>query len=220
MNRSSQGPVDREYEFRMAEPSGDGRTMEGMVSVFNDWAQIHDASGTFRECVAPTAFTKSLIENPKPPVLYDHGQHPLIGSMPLGAIQTLTPRAKGLFASVRLASNWMVEPVREAISNGSISGCSFRFSVVKDVWGVGKDGTAERTLKEVKLVEIGPVLYPAYLNTSVSVRSRGLLSALEDPETRGELARALIYGTPTGAARRSARTRSQNRAIAWLSLNA
>jgi hypothetical protein len=59
--------------------------------------------------------------------------------------------------------------VREAIQSGAIDGMSFRFSVVRDQWADGKK-MPSRTINEVKLYELGPVVFPAYAATSVGVR--------------------------------------------------
>jgi hypothetical protein len=48
----------------------------------------------------------------------------------------------------------------------------------------------------VKLYEVGPVVFPAYTDTSVGVRSRELITLLTDPQVRAEVARALV-GTPS-----------------------
>ena len=66
---------------------------------------------------------------------WDHGQHPLIGSIPIGSVEsiredshpTLAPEG-GAHIVARLHDNWLIEPVRDAIKSGSVDGMSFRFS--------------------------------------------------------------------------------------------
>jgi uncharacterized protein len=96
---------------------------------------------------------------------------------------------------------------------------SFRFSVVREEWHdyTGKRITDEgdlrallrqtwdgdvpdeelpvRTLKELRVPELGPVVWPAYSDTSVGVRSQSVvidLSRLGDPEERNKLAQAVL----------------------------
>jgi hypothetical protein len=64
---------------------------------------------------------------------------------------------------------------------------SFRFRVIDDEWASDAQGET-RTVKEVELLELGPVVFPAYQQTSVAVRS--LVRTLDD-EGRAELAREL-----------------------------
>lgn len=217
----------RHVEFR-AEPSGDGLTLEGYAAVFNEWTDIDSWEGTFRERIAPGAFKKTLSE--RTPILqFDHGTHPLIGSLPLGVFTSLKEDETGLRVKARLSDNWLVEPIRDAIRDGAIQGMSFRFRVIRDTWKKGVGNTAERTINEVALYEAGPVVFPAYEATTVGVRSREILTALDDPEVRVELARCLLTGTTDQVAAEpaalndepeplhSTRTQSQRRALLALS---
>jgi hypothetical protein len=54
-----------------------------------------------------------------------------------------------------------------------------------------------------KLYEVGPVVLPAYEQTTVGVRSREIAALLSDPSARAELARALVLGTPPDEAART-----------------
>ena len=183
----------RHIEFR-AEPSADGLNLDGYAAVFNEWTDIIDFEGVFRERIAPGAFKRSL--GMRMPVLqFDHGQHPLIGSIPLGRITSLTEDNRGLRVRARLSDNWLVEPVRDAIRDGAITGMSFRFRVVDDSWTRTRDGLAERTIREVELFEVGPVVFPAYNQTTVGVRSAAVMRSLQDPEIRAEIARMMTFGT-------------------------
>ena len=188
--------LTREVSFRV-EPSNDGLTLEGYAAVFNTPTRIDSWEGTFDEQIAAGAFTKTLSE--RTPVLqFDHGKHPLVGSIPIGAIQALSEDTHGLHVRARLHDNWLVQPVRDAIREGSIDGMSFRFSVVKETVTQGVD-VPMRTVNELKLYELGPVVFPAYESTTVGVRSR-YAELLADPEARADLARALLSGTSLSAA--------------------
>jgi phage head maturation protease len=117
---------------------------------------------------------------------------PCSGSLPLGRWDTVEEDANGLHVVGRLSDNWLVQPFRDAIADGAVDGMSFRFSVVHDEWtdaagkkvrddeleqllwvGAGERGPLLRTLKEVRVSEVGPVTWPAYGDTSVGVRSGG-----------------------------------------------
>lgn len=194
----------------------DGLTLDGYGAVFGSPTRIDSWEGTFDEEIARGAFKKSL--NERTPVLqFDHGRHPMVGSIPLGSFETLREDANGLHVVARLHDNWLVQPVRDAIRSEAIPGMSFRFSVVKDEWRtaagrvISPDKVDEhlllsdrndpqtipsRTLTEVKLYEVGPVVFPAYADTTVGVRSRELAALLTDPQVRAEVARALV-GTPS-----------------------
>lgn len=206
------------FELLRAEggDEGDGLTIDGYGAVFNSVTHIDSWEGSFDEVITPGAFKKSLRER-TPIMQFDHGQHPLIGSLPLGRWDSIEEDTHGLHVVGRLSDNWLVQPFRDAIRDGGVEGMSFRFSVVRDDWadatgkkikdeelndllwyGAGERGPILRTLKELRVSEVGPVTWPAYADTSVGVRATserfivdlGRLD-LRTPHARSELARAV-----------------------------
>lgn len=215
------------FAFR-ADPEradGDGLTLDGYAAVFNRETIIDSWEGKFREKISPGAMRKSFKENP-PRIQFDHGRHPLVGSIPIARNEPGYPREEtdpdlapegGAHVVARLFDNWLVQPVREAIAEQAINGMSFRFSVVREHWfdATGKRITDEETLrealrrtwyedvpdeelllrdlKELRVPEAGPVVWPAYTDTSVGVRSVTIdLGRLHDPSQRSILARAVL----------------------------
>lgn len=168
---------------------GDGRTLEGYAAVFNSPATIRDMVGEFEEVIRPGAFARS-IEKRTPVLQFEHGRDPRVGAVPIGRIDDIHEDGSGLFVRARLFDNATVEPVREAIAEGAISGMSFRFNVPKngDTWSTRKGNLDLREIREADTAECGPVVFPAYDQTSVTVRS--LLAQL-DPAEHRVLAREL-----------------------------
>lgn len=167
----------------------DGLTIEGYGAVFSSVTQIDSWEGTFEEEIVPGAFRKSLRER-TPKMQFDHGRHPLLGSLPLGRWTNAEEDARGLLVTGRLTDNWLTQPFRDAIAAGAVEGMSFRFEVVREQWfdkdgkrlkdeeladllwrGSGDRGPIRRKLVEVKVSEVGPVTWPAYEDTEVGVRS-------------------------------------------------
>jgi HK97 family phage prohead protease len=181
--------------------SDDGRTLEGYAAVFDSPTRIRGWEGDFEETIRAGAFTRSLKE--RIPVLqYDHGRDARVGSVPIGAIEDLREDGKGLFVRARLYDNPVVEPVRQAIAGRSIRGMSFRFEVPDggDAWS---DRDTKREIRDADVHELGPVVFPAYDTTTVTVRS--LLAQL-DPGERDALVRevAQLLRTSTDLAGRPA----------------
>jgi HK97 family phage prohead protease len=206
------------FSVTRAEPdvNGDGLTMTGTAAVFNQPTIIDSWEGRFKEQLAPGSFRKTLSER-TPKLQFDHGMHPLIGSLPIGRITDAHEDKVGVQVSARLSSNWLVAPVREAIADGTVDGMSFRFTVTREEWvdENGKKITPDevfkrlwmedaewdkpddqlmtRTLKEVSCAELGPVVFPAYDSTTVGVRSITIdLGRLDLPAERAKLARAIL----------------------------
>jgi HK97 family phage prohead protease len=157
------------FTLTRSDSDDDGLTLEGYAAVFNSPTLINERGAQFEEVIAPGAFKKSLQER-SPVLMFEHGQHPVLGTMPIASIKTLREDDAGLYLKARLFDNWMTEPLRQAIAAGEIDGMSFRFEAVRDTRDTGR--TPElRTLREVKLYELGPVVFPAYQDTTLALRS-------------------------------------------------
>lgn len=234
----------RTLEFRAVDTppddAGDGLTLEGYAAVWDSPTLIDSWEGTFNERIRRGAFRKSIRER-TPRMQFDHGRHPLIGSIPIGTIETVREDDAGLWTSARLSDNWLIQPIRDAIADGAIDGMSFRFTVLREewhdvngkrvkpeeldalLWSPGERGPLERTLIELRVHELGPVVWPAYDETSVGVRARDMaaeiseseslrrkvreslahtnatLADLDDPAFRREVATAVLMEPPAGA---------------------
>ncbi|MFE7797064.1 phage major capsid protein [Nocardia sp. NPDC057440] len=201
--------VTRSVSFRAADKdeSGDGHTLSGYAAVFNQDTTINSWEGRFTERIAPGAFRKTLREN-KPILQFNHGRDVRTGAVPIGVFTELAEDDHGLAVEARLFENQLVEPIRQAIEGGAVTGMSFSFQVVRDEWRDqngkvlrgealrkvlwdGADGLS-RTIKEVKLFEAGPVVTPAYSGTSVGVRSADELSDAERQSIADEYARSMV----------------------------
>ena len=178
----------RAFDFD-ARPTDDGRTLEGYAAVFNTPTRIRDAHGEFEETILRGAFTRSLAAR-QPVLQWDHGRDPSVGTAPIGDIQDLREDDKGLFVRARLYDHPSVERVRMAIAGKSVKGMSFRFGVPEkgDTWTERDGQPVLREIRDADVHELGPVVFPAYDATTVSVRS--LLAGL-DPDERRALVREL-----------------------------
>lgn len=203
------------FRIRSTEDAGDGLTIDGYAAVFGQTTQIDSWEGTFQEQFRMGAFRKSLRER-TPLMQYDHGMHPLIGSIPIGRYDTLTEETQGLHVQGRLTDNWLIQPVRDAIRDGGITGMSIRFSVVRDewtdtngkkitdpqelaelLWAPGDRGPIQRTVIEARLLEAGPVAWPAYEQTSVDVRAADKArTILTDPARLRQARQSLASAAP------------------------
>ena len=201
--------LQRSMPFELRDGGTDGLTLNGLAATFDQPTLIDSWEGTFYEQIRKGAFKKTIRES-KPVMQFDHGRHPLIGSIPIGTITDLQETDAGLAVTGRLTDNWLMQPVRDAIAEGSVNGMSFRFTVVREewrdaagkpvrsdeleqlLWMPGDRGPLTRTLVEVRCAELGPVVFPAYDTTSVGVRARSLAETItEDEEMRREVRRSL-----------------------------
>src|SRR5574338_392363 len=193
-------------ELREAQDGG-MPTMVGHFAVFNEWTRIDSAwEGTFMERISPTAFDKTFAENRAGMrVLFQHGKDPQIGDKPLGVIQNLVADERGGFYEVPLFDTAYNRELLPGLQAGAY-GASFRFRAVREDFNrnpersdYNPEGIPERTITEAKVMEFGPVTFPAYEGATAGVRSLTddyiLRSLFGDPERLEEFLK--LRGLPT-----------------------
>ena len=163
--------VERSVPFTRSE--GNGHQLSGYAAVFNMPTTIRGEGPDFVETIARGAFTESLKQR-TPVLMYDHG-HSVTGSVPIGVIQSAVEDERGLFIKATLHDNQLVEPVRQAIESGALSDMSFRFEVLDDVWDARREN---REVRKVSLLELGPVAFGAYQETSMQLRGETPMESL------------------------------------------
>lgn len=162
-----------------ADGSEDGtKRMYVRFSKFDTWYEIDSYwEGRFLERIVKGAFKKTIRENRRNiKVLFDHGYDPQIGNKVLGTIDDLREEDDGPLGVVTLFDTSYNRDLIPGIEAGAY-GASFRFRVIRDEWNDNPgrsehnpDGIPERTIKEVRLFEFGPVTFPANPDSTVGVR--------------------------------------------------
>lgn len=155
--------------------------IEGYGALFNSESQ--DLGG-FREKIAPGAFARSIKNNANIMSLFNHDPSMVLGRTGNGTL-TLREDKTGLHMEVKPPNTAAARDVIEVIRRGDVTGQSFQFITVRDSWeGLSGDEDTIRTLEEVRLLEVGPVVFPAYTDTKVSARALGQLAAHSDPDPK------------------------------------
>lgn len=145
-----------------------GRKLTGYAAVFGVRADI---LGLFSEEIAPGAFRRSLSANADVVGLVDHDPSLLLARTRSGTLR-LAEDSRGLQFELDVPDTQLGRDMLALAERGDLGGASFGFRVPKggDSW----DGDY-RTLRDVDLVDISVVnAFPAYPQTSVSARSRGV----------------------------------------------
>lgn len=151
----------------------------GYFARFNQWTEIDSYfEGRFMERIAPGAFRKTFRERGDDiRVLFQHGRDPQVGDKPIAEIEELREDpTEGAYYEARL-----LDGVPDLLLSGLRAGQygqSFRMQILREEWkeepGASDHnpaGLPERTIKEIRLHEFGPVTFPAYANTEAGVRS-------------------------------------------------
>lgn len=144
------------------------REVSGYAAVFNtpsspiwdDWVEV----------IAPGAFSAALRNSPNILMLWQHRSDCPIASTRAGTLE-LTQDERGLPFKSRFGSSEMESYWLSKISDGTVQEMSFGFIVPEggDYW----DRNARvRTVNIAELIEVSPVTWAAYADTSISARSR------------------------------------------------
>jgi hypothetical protein len=170
------------------EASDDLGIMEVRYSILNEWYRINSWwEGDFLERAASGAFKKTIdshnraknVDAHNMKTLFNHGMDFHIGDKLLGNITRAAEEKDSPVNDVRLYDTSYNRDLLPGLRDGGY-GSSFMFRVVVDEWnnepGVSDhnpEGLPERTLKEVRVFEAGPVTFPANPLATAGMRCMG-----------------------------------------------
>lgn len=155
-------------------------------SPFNVWYEIDSAwEGRFLERTVKGAFAKTIRENAhRVKVLFNHGGDFHIGDKVLGVPTSIREEDDAAVGEVPLLNTSYNRDLLPGLRAGAY-GASFMFRVIKDEWNDdpgrsehNPDGIPERTIREVRLFEFGPVTWPA--NPAATAGMRSVMSLTDD----------------------------------------
>lgn len=148
--------------------------------------------GGFREQIAPGAVNKSLREADIV-ALNNHNSWQPLGRTSAGNL-SLKSTTRGVEPDLKPIDTSYGADLLKNVKAGIVRGWSFGFEVIKDDWT--KDGQpsdeysgTDRTIREMRLIEVSPVTFPAYDQTEISARS-GLIAEREARQADTTIARA------------------------------
>ena len=142
----------------------------------------------FREQVAPGAFADTLAAGDDVRALFNHDPNIILGRTKSGTLR-LAEDDTGLYVEIDPPDTEQARALVAGIERGDVDQMSFGFAVIMDKWSIDANEQYVRTLEQVKLYDVSPVVYPAYPDTSVSVRGANAWFG-EIPEIPAELRQA------------------------------
>jgi HK97 family phage prohead protease len=171
ITRDAQGHEQRTFGTRLELRAAENEfVIHGTAAAYGVRSSL--IGGQFYEQIARGAFSDSLRDDDIC-CSFNHDLNQLLGRKKAGTL-TLRDTQNGLEFSCQLdRSNPVHQAVYALIKRGDVDGCSFAFTVPDggDTWDT-EDRILIRTLKRVKLFELGPVVQPAYpQGTSVGARA-------------------------------------------------
>lgn len=150
-------------EFRK---EGDKLTAAGYAYVFGKRSQN---LGGFVEEVAP-GFGKKSLQEQDVRALFNHDPNYLLGRMGAGTLRMEEDDTGGAY-EIDLPDTTAGRDVARLLERRDIPGSSFGFRTIEDEWGETDHGFPLRTLKQGSLRDVGPVVFPAYTDSTAALRS-------------------------------------------------
>lgn len=149
--------------------SSDGQKLGGYALKFNRYSQN---LGGFVEQIAPGALTKTLADGGDVLARFQHEDNYLLGRTSAGTLR-LSVDAIGLQYEVDLPDTSYARDLAALAARGDVRHSSFAFRVMPDgeQWGFTGQGFPLRTITELGLADVAPVVQPAYLDTSTGLRN-------------------------------------------------
>lgn len=181
-------------EVRIEKRRGELRTakdadfcLEGYASRFNVLSKPLPEG--FRERVLPGAFARSIREQADVKALFNHDPNQILGRVKNGTLK-LAEDDTGLFWRAQLNPKSQAHrDLYAAVQRGDVTECSFAFLVngaAGESWNADR---TERCLRDVNLIDVSAVTYPAYTGTEVNARSLGQPVDADDLRRRERMAK-------------------------------
>ena len=145
---------------------GGKELIRGYAAVFN---QLSENLGGFREQIRHGAFRSSLSQGRDVRALIDHDSSKIIGRSKSGTL-TMREDPHGLYVEIDPPDTTVGRDVVESLRRGDLDQMSFAFRCLTDDWSK-RDGENIREVRDLELHDVSVVTFPAYPQTSVSVRS-------------------------------------------------
>lgn len=156
---------------RMVLPGSELRVMDGKTPKLAGYAAVFDSLSEdlwgMREKIDKGAFANT-IKTDDVRMLWNHDPNYILARNKSGTLK-LWEDDKGLAFEAIPPDTQFAKDLIKSIKRGDVSQNSFGFTVKRHEWDEDKQ---VRTLKEVRLYDVSPVVFPAYPQTEIYVRSK------------------------------------------------
>lgn len=178
------------------------RTLVGYAAVFN---QDADIGGWWIERLDPGAFANTLSADIR--ALVDHDTGRVIGRSKSGTLRLSTDE-RGLKVEIDVPNTTDGNDLWELVERGDVSGMSFGFRVLRQEWDE-RGETDIRIIKEVELLEVSAVAFPAYDGTEIGKRSHDEWRSALDAERKEKPAETVKPDPAAAPVTRAALTKAR-----------
>ncbi len=158
------------------ETRGLARVIRGYAIVFN---KLSETLIFFREQIDPAAVDRTLKEKIDVRALVDHDPARIVGRLTAGTLR-VEKDGHGLQVEIDPPETTSGQDIVESIRRRDVTGMSFAFRTLKDLWDETTDPPT-RTVLDMLVREVSIVTFPAYPQTEVALRG---LQAIQEQKAR------------------------------------
>lgn len=145
-----------------------GNTIRGYAAVFNSPSE--DLGG-FVEYIAPGAFDSVMNDDVRG--FYNHDWNYLLGRVSSGTLRIFVDEV-GLGYEIDLPNTSYANDLAELMKRGDVNQSSFAFMIESDKWEVKGKQNIRTITKVSRLIDVAPVVIPAYPAATSKLVSRAL----------------------------------------------
>lgn len=172
---------DTKIEIRAGEGEDKNMYVEGYALKFNTSSRDF---GGFTETISERALDDLKLDDVM--ARFEHSN--IIGHTRSNTLQ-LEKRSDGLYYKIALPNTTAGNDLKELVARGDVNGSSFAFDKTKTKVSVRKtENGFERTIEKMgPIIDVGPVSYPAYVDTSAGLRDvENFKKELKDKKSEDE----------------------------------
>jgi len=168
-------------EFELNKNEQGQLKVSGYVNKTNQWSQTLGKQKKFVERILPGAFRKAIQNGNEIHFLAEHENAKILSSTRNGSL-SLREDEQGLYMEATISDTSWGRDYHTLITDGIIQNMSFGMQVLKDSWKKLADGTYERSVSDIYLVEVSAVRNPAYVQSTIQARSIEVVEDVDIPE--------------------------------------
>ena len=171
----------RMNSFNVIENDDEGKLIvSGYVNETGKQSHLLGNKKKFKETIQKGAFTRALKKGNDIHFLAEHDENKILASTRTGSLK-LVEDERGLLMTAEISDTSYGRDYHTLIKDGILRNMSFGFSVDKDKWNRGNDGTYTRDISDLTLYEVSVVTNPAYPQSTISARGLNVVEDVEIP---------------------------------------
>lgn len=163
------------------ETSDDTLKVEGLVNKTESWSHTLGVRKKFREKITKGAFGKAIQTENRIDFLAEHDATKILSTTENGSLE-LWEDDEGLKMRAEICPTTYGKDIYQLMKSKIVNHMSFGFKVVSDKWKKLSNGTYERVIEELQLLEVSAVRNPAYPQSAISARALENIDEVEIPD--------------------------------------